>query len=176
MSSFRTFAEWRTIKELGLSSRAIEVSYDDARKNPGFADALELHGLWLLMPDDIPHFREIKPSRFGSNILPSMFIMDVADGGRDFRWRLFGTDHAQRFGAEVTGRRMSAVAKFDTSACTSLAFARKCHDEQAPVFFITEYFDDVKVKKTTCTVALPLKGDDGTIERLFGCSVWTQET
>lgn len=172
MSSFRTFAEWQTIKELNLSSRAFEVAYEDALEDPSFAYPLELHGLWLLMPGEIPHFDEVKPAKFGTQILPSMFIMDVLDGGEDFRWRLFGTDHAKRFGGEVTGRRMSAVAKFETSAASSLEFARECYRSRKPVFFKTEYFDELHTVRRTYTVALPLLGKDDRIERLFGCSVW----
>jgi len=173
MSSFKTFNEWRSIKDLGLSSRAAEITYKEALKDPNFEYPLALHSLWHLMPGKVPHFDEIKPSIFGPQILPSMFIMDVEDGGKDFRWRLFGTDHAQRFGVEVTGKRMSSVAKVETSAETSLVFARKCYMEKAPVFFRTEYYDDQRVKKATHAVAMPLMGDSGKIERLFGCSVWS---
>jgi hypothetical protein len=173
MSSFRTFVEWQSIKELGLSSRAREITLDEAQTNPDFQYPLELHGLWLLMPGDIPHYDEVKPSVLGARLLPSMFIVDVKDAGRDFSWRLLGTDHARRFGSEVTGRRMSAVAKFDASTKTSLAFAHQCYTSQAPVFFKTEYLDKQHVKKTTCTVALPLVDDSGKVKRLFGCSVWS---
>jgi hypothetical protein len=176
MTSFRTFGDWRTIKELGLSSRAKEVSYEEARQNPHFEYALELHGLWLLMPinapGDIPHYAHVRPNQIGSRILPSMFVMDAESGGKDFRWRLFGTDHAQRFGGEVTGRRMTTIARFEPSAASSLEFARKAFASKSPVFFTTEYFDETGTVKSTCTVALPLSGDGGNIERIFGCSVW----
>jgi len=172
MSSFRTFAEWQSIKELGLSSRAQELSYEEALADPNFEYPMELHALWSAMPGDIPHFEEVKPSIFGTHLLPSVFIMNVVEQGSDFRWRLFGTDHTQRFGSDITGRRMSTIAKLDTSAGSSLAFGRKCYDTRTPVFFKTEYFDDQRVKKTTCTVALPLRGENGVIERLFGCSIW----
>jgi PAS domain len=172
MSSFRTFAEWRSIKELGLSSRAREITLDEARANPDFSYPLELHGLWLLMPGDIPHVHAAKASVFSTKILPSMFIVDVKNEGRDFSWRLLGTDHARRFGSEVTGRRMAAVAKFDNSAKISLVFARKCYATREPIFFKIEYLDQQHIKKATCTVALPLVDDNGEVKRLFGCSVW----
>lgn len=172
MNSFKSFAEWQSIKEMSLTSRAKELSQDEAAINPDFEYPMELFNLWLSMPGEVPHFNEITASIFSARILPSVFIMDVVEHGSDFRWRLFGTDHAKRFGSEVTGKRMSAVAKFDRSAGSSLSFGRKCYDERAPVFFKTEYFDGQIVKKATCAVALPLAGENGGVERLFGCSAW----
>lgn len=172
MSSFRNFSAWKSIKEMGLSSRAEEVPLTDALTDPNFEYPVSLHRLWLSMPGDIPHFDEVNPSLLNTQLLPSVFIMDVLEQGSDFRWRLFGTDHARRFGGEVTGKRMSTIAKIDSSAGSSLAFGRKCYDERTPVFFKTEYLKNQHVKETTCAVALPLVGKNDSIERLFGCSVW----
>jgi len=176
MTSFRTFGEWKTIRELGLSSKAREISQEEAFSDADFDYPVELFHLWQQMPKTqggkAPHFREMKPSNISKLILPSMFVMDVVDAGADFRWRLFGTDHAQRFGGEVTGRRMSTIGRFEPSAATSLEFAQLCFVSERPVFFQTDYIDNDITIKQTATVSLPLVGNSGAIERLFGCSVW----
>lgn len=176
MTSFRTFGEWRTIQELGLASRVKQVSLEEAIADPNFDYPLELHGLWLLMPitasGEIPHFKHVRPHTIGSKLLPSMFIMDVENCGQEFRWRLFGTEHAQRFGGEVTGRRLSTVARFEPSAAASLPLARQCCETGKPIFFHTEYFDETGIVKETASIVMPLWGDNRQVERLFGCSVW----
>lgn len=176
MTSFKTFGEWRTIQELGLASCVRQISFEEASTDPNFDYPLELHSLWQLMPiaasGAVPHFKHVRPHSIGSKLLPSMFIMDVESKGQDFRWRLFGTDHAQRFGGEVTGRRLSTIARFEPSAAASLPLAQQCYETQQPVFFHTEYFDDTGIVKETASVVMPLWGDDQKVERLFGCSVW----
>lgn len=173
MHSFKIYSELETVSEPGLSSRAYEVPYQNALAIASFGLALDLYEVWQHMPGSIPHIDAFKPNTLSAAILPSMFVMDVEDSGMDFRWRLFGTAHSRRFGAEVTGELMSDVATRDTSARSSLTFAQVCYKEQTPIFFCTEYRDETRIRKTTHTVVMPLSDDDGTVTRLFGCSIWS---
>jgi hypothetical protein len=45
--------------------------------------------------------------------LGNLLLMDVVDGGRDFRYRLHGTQLVQLFGADLTGKLVSALAVRD---------------------------------------------------------------
>ncbi len=172
MTSFRTFADWQSIRDMGLTTKVIEFSDNEAQAEPYLSCAYDLYNQWQAMAGDIPHYKEVKPSLFPRHLLSSMFIVDVEDAGQDFRWRLFGTDHTRRFGNDMTGKRVSTIAEIDESAAASLKFGKKCYSERHPVFFKIEYLENQSIKETTGTVILPLTGDDGKIQRLFGCSVW----
>jgi hypothetical protein len=45
--------------------------------------------------------------------LGNLLLMDVVEGGRDFRYRLHGTQLVQLFGADLTGRMVSSLAVRD---------------------------------------------------------------
>ena len=61
----------------------------------------ELRGPRLAPRTDEVHALVLKPW------LGSILLLDVIDGGRDFRYRLYGSVAAERFGFDLTGRLVS---------------------------------------------------------------------
>ncbi|PCI59764.1 MAG: hypothetical protein COB37_10725 [Kordiimonadales bacterium] len=171
LHSFKTYSELETAPETRLYSRSYEVPYQNALAVASFGIALELHEVWQHMPGSVPHLDAFKPNTFSPAILPTMFVMNVEDSGRDFRWRLLGTTHCTCFGKGITSELLSETATRDTNARSSLSFAQACYTEQTPIFFCIEHRDETHVRNTTYTVFMPLADDDRAITRLFGCSI-----
>ncbi|TNE61818.1 MAG: hypothetical protein EP335_14075 [Alphaproteobacteria bacterium] len=173
MGDFNTFSEWQTIRGQKLDSRAEAVLTVVARKLPLFRLPVKLYDMWMALPGELPSASHVTPTWLGAELLPYMYILDIVDGGQDFRWRLFGTAHAARYGSEATGMLMSEAARRDKSAAGSLHFARQTCAEKRPTFFLTEFLQGEFAVKSNATVVLPLAGPDGDMSRLFGCSVWS---
>lgn len=53
--------------------------------------------------------------------LPSLFMLDVIEGGRDFRYRLIGTAITAISGRDVTGARFSVLYQSDPNALVTAA-------------------------------------------------------
>lgn len=153
------------------------LELNDARENQSFANPIALYDKWLTLPEVVPHYKQITPSFVGANTLPEMYIIDVlgdSKEGYDFRWRLFGTEHSNRYGREATGILLSEAARSDDSAAGSYRVAKQVMDTLEPAFFLTEFLENNVVVKTTSTVVMPLSDDEGKIVRLFGCSAWSR--
>lgn len=177
MNDFTSFGEaGKRLSDLGLGVRQTLLTLDEARTIDSFKGPVTLYHKWLGLPGDIPNHRDITPAFLGPALLPLMYITDVVkdDPDRvDFRWRLFGTTHSERYGAEATGILMSEAAERDASAAGSYKVAQQVYATGEPAFFLTEFLDDNElVTKTTSTVVLPLSNKAGDLVRLFGCSVW----
>ncbi|MEQ8281557.1 MAG: PAS domain-containing protein [Parvibaculum sp.] len=86
---------------------ASPVSLLDAPEN---ADAIALYDYWNAKRGEraMPDRRDIRPSEF-VRMLPSVAIIEVIGGGRDFRFRLFGSELANWMGCDRTGQRFSEM-------------------------------------------------------------------
>lgn len=160
-----------------VSARTQTLSLEEARTNPSFSKPVSLFDIWRTLPGPIPHHNNITPSLVGAAILPEMYIIDVIAGeneGYDFRWRLFGTEHSNRYGKEATGVLLSEAAKSDPSAAGSYKVAKQVMNTLTPAFFHAEFLEGEAVTKTTSTVVMPLSDDTGYVSRLFGCSAWSR--
>jgi hypothetical protein len=98
-----------------------DVSILDAPRHPGVA---MLSAYWdrkragRPMPDRC----DIAPSEI-VRLLPNIFICETLEGGRDFRFRIFGTALVNLLGIEMTGRTMSELGA-DPSIILNVEAAR----------------------------------------------------
>ncbi len=161
----------------GLVARMQILSLKEARAHPSFVKQVSLFDKWHALPGNIPHHKNITPAFVGIKILPEMYILDVIGqqgNNVDFRWRLFGTAHSDRYGKEATGVLLSDAAREDQSAAGSYKVAQQVMHRLEAVFFLTEFIENDVVNKSTSTVVMPLSDDTGEISRLFGCSAWSK--
>jgi hypothetical protein len=83
-------------------------------------------------------------------------VVDVEDGGRDFRYRRYGATIAGRFGADLTGRRLSSLT--ETPAAPFFAAAYRAVMLRARPL-ATEHRPPARVAAETWTrLVLPMGG------------------
>jgi hypothetical protein len=86
------------------------VAVDEVRSVPPFAVALTCYNAWhRLTPNQIPSRQDLDPLRFGSALLPHLTLLDVLDGGVDWRWRLCGEFAASIMGTRLAGKCLSEI-------------------------------------------------------------------
>ncbi len=177
MSSFDSYIEGPAVHQKGMEAFPEEISETDALLDDGFALTFTLLSKWQNMPGNIPHHKNVTPTEIGSAILPFLFILDVVledNQEPDFKWRLFGTAISQRYGIEATGHLLSKAMKLDASIAESLRLARLVYSLKQPRFMRTRFVKDGRQYHQARTVILPLSGDNGNVERLFGCTAWSR--
>jgi len=153
------------------------LGLDEARALSSFVKPVSLFDKWQALPGTIPHQKNISPAFVGVQILPEMYILDIVSQQGvdvDFRWRLFGTAHSDRYGKEATGVLLSEAASRDQSAAGSYKVAQQVMRTHKAAFFLSEFIENDIVHKSTSTVVMPLSDDAGEISRLFGCSAWSR--
>ena len=110
-----------------------------------------------------PAKREVDPLEMAS-WLGNLMILSVLDGGRDFFYRLYGTNLVQLFGHELTGRRVSALRLSECNRVRSrfqtVIAARK------PRHFRFEHASG-ETSLAVCELALPLTEDGERVSHLL---------
>jgi hypothetical protein len=71
----------------------------------------EIYEFWRSRCRDgvLPSRADIDPTRLAPRLLPFLFLVEVLEDPRDFRFRLAGTHFRDITGAEATGRRIAEV-------------------------------------------------------------------
>jgi hypothetical protein len=85
-------------------------SEDEATGDARFAIARHCARIWHEMKATGHTSRvALDPIRIGAAALPWVTLIDVIDGGADYRWRLSGEQAIETMGLRLTGRRLSGV-------------------------------------------------------------------
>lgn len=104
--------------------------------------------------------------------LPFIGLVDVIEGGCDFRFRLLGTALDYAFGDYYTGWRLSEVEREDLRRIFSAAFLPPARDgkpyRRSGLLSISD-----KEHVRFDLVALPLSSDDAQADMLFLCWAFT---
>ena len=97
--------------------------------------------------------------------LGHLMLLDVLDGGDDFRFVLYGTALVEIFGFDLTGQRVSEAAQH--IGPKSLEEYRRVYATRAPDY-VARRSPANKEYVTITKIALPLSSDGQTIDKILG--------
>ena len=106
-------------------------------------------------------------------LLPFIFLVDVLNDPRDFRFRLAGTHFRNFAGTEVTGRLIGEVFPPEFNA-EVLYHWSNCVDRQAPVVGSGKLWVPDRDHVEWEGVVLPLSPDGTSVNMLLGGVIFTQ--
>lgn len=176
MARFKPIDQRKSDTGDNLMSKMSVVSLPEAEKNTSFREPVRLHRIWHELPRERRQIPALKADTFGPALLPHMYILDVILDSEsdeiDFRWRLFGSTHTDRYKKEATGSYLSKAAANYPGAASSYEIAQWVFEHRQAAFYITKYSDDVGPVRSTSTVALPVLDASGDVSHIFGCSIW----
>ncbi|MCC7049052.1 MAG: PAS domain-containing protein [Alphaproteobacteria bacterium] len=95
-----------------------------------------------------------------------LMLLDVLDDGWDYRYRIYGSEIAQRHGRDLTGRRTSDIARTAYTGLFYIAGYRAVLARRQPLFSVSSSPNYVAAVDWS-RLALPLAGPDRTITRLL---------
>lgn len=126
----------------------------------GYWNALDRHGA-----SGLPHLAQIDPFAMRP-ALGYVMLLDVVDGGRDFRYRLHGSTLAEISGFDMTGRMLSEFRASGYVAEFAVAADRAACRRRAPVYARRRPVgaERVMVWHRLC---LPLVDDNDEVARLL---------
>jgi hypothetical protein len=105
-------------------------------------------------------------------VLDHVMLLDVEEGGGDFRYRLYGRAIAARSGFDMTGRRTSELPTGQLASDFFLAVYRAVLARRRPVY--TWHQMPVQVTANTWhRLILPLADSDGRVVQLLAGNVGT---
>ncbi len=131
----------------------------------------DLVGLWRarFKGDALPARRDIEPHDI-LKLLPDIMLVDVAQPGPEFRYRLVGTREVAFRGYDPTGRSVKdAFAGFDGNFCDGNY--RTVVERREPVFIVEYTPTKLGAVVRRETVFLPFAGDGLTVDIVMVYSV-----
>jgi hypothetical protein len=154
MSDFVVVADPAVIEEPLL--RSLKTYWDGQRQGRPMPRRAEIDVL------------ELKP------LIGSLFLLDVLDGGRDFRFRLLGTELTARFGRDITGQTFSEAyrtADGTTSRWLRGVYARAAK-EAVPIWSRAPLRQVGRDFWVGTALHLPLSDDGATVNKIIGATVF----
>ena len=131
---------------------------------PEHADAITLHEYWLGKRGGrpFPDRSDISPSDF-SRLLPNILIVEVLEGGRDFRFRLYGSSMVAMTGLDRTGEYFSKLEAAPGAKISSeetrqywMNYGAQLIGAQGPIFTRIPLVPGVGPRSMLHSVVLPL--------------------
>lgn len=104
------------------------------------------------------------------DILPYVLLVDVIAEPLDFRFRVAGTDVVQRFGEEITAKRLGEI-DLDGKFASIFAEYRQTVDRRKPALFSESFLRDDKRFVSYSRLLCPLSKDGERVDMLFGVQV-----
>ncbi len=126
-----------------------------------------LRGLWDQLRTDgkLPRTPELGPELLRP-ALGYIMILDVVDGGADFRYRLYGSRIAQRAGFDATGKLTSEIGPTTFISQFFVACYRAVYRREEPLF--TAHVPPSKVEvQIWRRLILPLADETGAVYRFL---------
>ena len=113
----------------------------------------------------IPHQDRLDPIDIAS-ALSIVMLLEVEEGGEDYRYLIYGEEIAERFGHHMVGKRTSEIPIPPSVSVLFLGTYRAVIRTRVP--FLTEHAPPPEVSVTTWRrLILPLCDDTGAVSRLL---------
>lgn len=102
--------------------------------------------------------------------MPSLFLVDVLEGGRDFRFRLLGTNLTSRFGRDSTGKTFSTTYDRADAEATAwlLMVYRSVVERRLPVLSSAPLHQVGRDYLRGTAIHLPLSRDGDAVDMILG--------
>ena len=128
------------------------------------------HAYWrgLVTGDGPPAYGAFDVVRVPRDLLPFLILLDVLDGGRDFRYRVVGTGVVEAIGRDFTGETVSEYRNRHEPPAVAEGYRRVCA-ERAPDLYRGTLESEGKEFIAYERLALPLTGADGTVGFILAC-------
>jgi hypothetical protein len=115
--------------------------------------------------ETIPHQDQIDAADMWL-ALGYIMLLDVVDGGLDFRYRVYGSKIADRSKIDMTGKLLSDFAIAPLTRSFFIAGYRAVMERREPLLTVHAHAPGITIASTTRLI-LPLAREAGTISRLL---------
>ncbi|HVI90552.1 MAG TPA: PAS domain-containing protein [Dongiaceae bacterium] len=150
----------------------------DCRDPQQMASALALNNLF---PPALRYWQVIKTDRLPSrldidpidipDLLPNIMLLDVLEGGKDFRYRLAGTAVERNFGAPIKGLTLGAIVQSFPSIEPVLDVKIHCAETASPYACDAAMFTHFGTRKQVYCFAMPLSDDGVIVTQIFAIGI-----
>jgi hypothetical protein len=150
----------------------------DCRDPQQMASALALNELF---PPALHYWQAIKGDRLPSrhdidpidipDLLANIMLLDVLESGKDFRYRLAGTEIERNFGAPIKGLTLGGLVQSFPSIKPILDVKIRCVETISAYACDAAMFTHFGTKKQVYCIAMPLSDDGSKVTQIFSIGI-----
>lgn len=116
----------------------------------------------------MPGRGDIDPLDMPRFLLSDLFLVDVLDGGGDFRYRLIGSHIVEHTGADLTGRRLSDLRDRGSQPRLAALYSEVVHRKAPQQTRLPYKTPEMQAASHYDVVVAPLASDGRTVDMLVG--------
>jgi len=140
----------------------------DAMKSDPLKRALQIWNGWC-RDRPAPTWREVDLIAFPPTLLPLMTVVDVLEGGRDYRYRFWGSQLTGLFGRDETGSLLSENTITESGELRMRQFMEVVQ-EVRPALFVTAFMKTQQVAAEKMNLRLPVCDAPGMVSKIITLS------
>ncbi|HBC08824.1 MAG TPA: hypothetical protein DC046_14775 [Rhodospirillaceae bacterium] len=149
-------------------TRLVSLPLEDL-KSEDLLSALELWRSWC-GDRDAPVWADVELSTFPSKLLPMATVVDVVNGGKDFKYRYWGSELSRLFKREETGVLLSEHV-VNQSGHIRFSQFWEVVVQIRPLLFMTIFERVEGVMAEKLNLRLPVVDEAGTVDKIISLSV-----
>ncbi len=109
--------------------------------------------------------RDFRLEDIGWDLIPNMAVVDIIDGGNDYKYRFWGTNNVKCKGFEMTGKFLSESPLKVSIPIGREQFGRTIlHREPLAFLYVGEYLKHVPTGQISCR--FPLSSDGEAVDKI----------
>ncbi|MEQ8506620.1 MAG: PAS domain-containing protein [Rhodospirillales bacterium] len=110
--------------------------------------------------------------RIPGNLIPYCFVVDALDGGTNFKYRFWGTAHADIHGIDYTGKLVTDIIPPELAETSRAQYEQAC-SVRKPVIYMHELtVGKLQLRRIQTSFRMPLSSDGKTVDMLFSFADW----
>ena len=148
-------------------TRFVSLPMEDI-KSKDLKAALNLWQQWCA-GRPAPLWRDVDLSAFPAPLLPMATVVDVIDGGKDFKYRYWGSDLSRLFNREETGQLLSEHV-VNQSGHIRFSQFWEVVVQARPLLFMTIFEKVEGVMAEKLNLRLPVIDEKGEVEKIISLS------
>ncbi len=119
-----------------------------------------------------PTWKDVELYSLPPIILPQTLVVDVVDGGKDYRYRFWGSDYTKHYGCDETGQLLSETLGPSFIGATQNQLKRVMESKKPVCFDVAILAPRTGVVQTKTNLRLPIMDEPETITKIMTATVF----
>jgi len=119
-----------------------------------------------------PTWRDIELYRFPALVLPQTLVVDVVDGGADYRYRFWGTGYTEHYGVDETGLLLGETVGPSFVQATFDQLGRVLETGTPRTFDVTIRAPKSGLVQSKLNLRLPIMDEPGTVTKIVTATLF----
>lgn len=125
---------------------------------------------------DAPTWRDVELYSLPPEIVPLTLVVDVVEGGKDYRYRFWGTGFTEHYGLDETGVYLSQAIGPNFVSASFMQLGEVVQAKRPRAFTVTMKMPKTGVVAHKTNLRMPIIDASGTVTQVMSVSIFEEST